>query len=63
MNVNNGTAAQAGLVPLLERHYDLIDLLRGGVMYRKKKCRKGFSPWFFIDGSKPYGAVLHAEDF
>lgn len=28
MNVNNETAAQAGLVSLLERHYDLIDLLR-----------------------------------
>lgn len=56
MNVNNGTAAQAGLVSLLERHYDLIDLLRevSCIGIRRKKSRKSLrspSPWFFIDVS------------
>lgn len=55
MNVNNGTTAQAGLVSLLERHYDLIDLLREvSCIGIRKKSRKSFrspSPWFFIDVS------------
>lgn len=55
MDVNNGSAAQAGLVSLLERHYDLIDLLREvSCIGIRKKSRKSFgspSPWFFIDVS------------
>lgn len=64
MNVNNGTAARAGLVALLEGHYDLIDLLgEVSCIGIRKKSRKSFrspSPWFFI---QLYGAALHTEDF
>lgn len=55
MDVNNGSAAQAGLVSLLERHYDLIDLLREvSCIGIRKKSRRSFgspSPCFFIDVS------------
>lgn len=71
MDVNNGSAAQAGLVSLLERHYDLIDLLRElSCIGIRKKSRRSFgspSPWFFYRCEhilhKLYGAVLHTEDF